>query len=74
MVEFFRMIERDGPDCWDEPKKPKASYKSLLGKSKKSSKLAGKDLHKFLVDSCVNLLILNAPKFPKWGYLQTWQA
>ena len=54
MVEFFQMIGRYGPDYCYEPEKPKASYKSLLGESKKSTKLAGKDLHKFLMNSCVN--------------------
>ena len=66
MFEFFEMIERDGPDL-DEPKKPRASYKSLLGKSKKSSKLTGKDLHNFLVGSCVNSADSKCPEDSEVG-------
>ena len=73
MVKFFENIERDGPE-WDEPKKPRASYKFLLGKSKKSSKLTGENLHAFLMGECENSPNSKCPKVSEVGAFTTWQT
>ena len=68
MINFFHNLKRDGPSVWNEPKKPKANYKLLLGKQKgKFTKLIGQDLHKFLTNSCITSSDVTCPKVSDVG-------
>ena len=50
MQAYLHHLQSEGPDlCEDMPRKPKGNIQSLLGTEKSTTKLAGRELHEYLI-------------------------